>query len=544
MRYEWIRRSALALALLGGACNVTPQKAAETASDTAPPSVMFGDLYVDAAKARIHPDTKTLADAVPLRAPAEIVADYDRQKPMSEIGLRNFFDANFRVDPPLETVAPPEGMSLRDHIAALWPLLTRTTTEAAPGSSRLPLPEPYVVPGGRFTEIYYWDSYFTMLGLGPDQASLRRSMVDDFAYMIRTYGHVPNGSRTYYLSRSQPPFFYLMVSLLSPGDPAKAWAEYLPELKAEHDFWMAGEMDAEPGLPSLRVVKLADGSVLNRYYDGRDVPRDESYGEDLAVAVGTDRPAPEVYRDIRAAAESGWDFSSRWFVDGKSLATIHTTDVVPPDLNSLLYGLEKAIAAGCVAANDPACAIAYAARADKRRAAINALLWNTDTGLYDDLDWETGKLLGHVTAAGLYPLFTGAADEAKASEVARATRAQLLQQGGIVTSMIDTGQQWDAPNGWAPLQWVSVTGLCRYGDSALAGDIATRWVATVSRVYDDTGRLLEKYNVMDAVPGGGGEYALQDGFGWTNGVTIALMDAIAEPADASVAFTCSTVTAP
>ena len=185
MRYEWIRRSALALALLGGACNVTPQKAAETASDTAPPSVMFGDLYVDAAKARIHPDTKTLADAVPLRAPAEIMADYDRQKPMSETGLRNFFDANFRVDPPLETVAPPEGMSLRDHIAALWPLLTRTTTEAAPGSSRLPLPEPYVVPGGRFTEIYYWDSYFTMLGLGPDQASLRRSMVDDFAYMIR-----------------------------------------------------------------------------------------------------------------------------------------------------------------------------------------------------------------------------------------------------------------------------------------------------------------------------------------------------------------------
>ncbi|KDA04042.1 alpha,alpha-trehalase TreA [Hyphomonas oceanitis] len=543
MRHDWIRRSAFALALLGVACNVTPPKAAETASDTAPPSVLFGDLYIDAAKARIHPDTKTLADAVPLRAPAEIVADYDRQKPMSETALRNFFDANFRVDPPVETVAPPEGLSLRDHITALWPLLTRTTTEAEPGSSRLPLPEPYVVPGGRFTEIYYWDSYFTMLGLGAEQASLRRSMVDDFAYMIRTYGHVPNGSRTYYLSRSQPPFFYLMVSLLSPDDPAKAWAEYLPELKAEHAFWMAGEMDAAPGLPSLRVVKLADGSVLNRYYDGRDVPRDESYGEDLAVAVGTDRPAPEVYRDLRAAAESGWDFSSRWLVDGKSLTTIHTTDVVPPDLNGLLYGLEKAIAAGCVVADDPACAISYADRADKRRAAINALLWNADTGLYDDLDWKTGKLLGHVTAAGLYPLFTGAAEEAKAAEVASATRAHLLEQGGIVTSTINTGQQWDAPNGWAPLQWVSVTGLCRYGDSALAGEIAKRWVSTVSRVYDDTGRLLEKYNVMDAVPGGGGEYALQDGFGWTNGVTIALMDAMTEQGNGA-AFTCPAMTGP
>tara|TARA_R110001606_G_scaffold53551_1_gene132110 strand:- start:1708 stop:3342 length:1635 start_codon:yes stop_codon:yes gene_type:complete len=544
MRHDWIRRSALVLALLGVACSGTPQKAAETASDTAPPSILFGDLYSDAAKARIHPDTKTLADAVPLGAPADIVADYDKQKPLSETALRNFFDANFRIDPPVETVAPPEGLSLRDHIAALWPLLTRTTTKAEPGSSRLPLPEPYVVPGGRFTEIYYWDSYFTMLGLGPDQAGLRRNMVDDFAYMIRTYGHVPNGSRTYYLSRSQPPFFYLMVSLLSPNDPARAWAEYLPELKAEHDFWMAGETAAAPGAPSLRVVKLADGSVLNRYYDGRDVPRDESYGEDLAVAAGSSRPASQVYRDIRAAAESGWDFSSRWFVDGKSLTTIHTTEVVPPDLNSLLYGLEKAIAAGCVVADDPACAITYAAKADKRRAAINALLWNADTGLYDDLDWKTGKLLGHVTAAGIYPLFTGAADETKAAKAASATRAHLLQQGGIVTSTIDTGQQWDAPNGWAPLQWVSVTGLCRYGDAALAGDIARRWVSTVSRVYDGTGRLLEKYNVMDAVPGGGGEYALQDGFGWTNGVTIALMDAMAGPGEADAAFTCPVVTAP
>lgn len=544
MRHNGIRHATLAMALVVAACSVTPQKATETPSDMAPPSVLFGDLYTDAAKARIHPDTKTLADAVPLRAPADIVADYDKQKPMSETALRNFFDANFRVDPPVETVAPPEGLQLRDHVKALWPLLTRTTTEAEPGSSRLPLPEPYVVPGGRFTEIYYWDSYFTMLGLGPDQANLRRSMVDDFAYMIRTYGHVPNGSRTYYLSRSQPPFFYLMVSLLSPSDPAKAWAEYLPELKAEHDFWMAGEVDAALGAPSLRVVKLADGSVLNRYFDGRDVPRDESYGEDLAVAAGSSRPAPEVYRDIRAAAESGWDFSSRWFVDGKSLRTIHTTDVVPPDLNSLLYGLEKAIAAGCVVTDDPACAIAYAARADKRRAAINALLWNTDTGLYDDLDWKTGKLLGHVTAAGLYPLFTGAADEAKAAKAASATRAHLLEQGGIVTSTINTGQQWDAPNGWAPLQWVSVTGLCRYGDAALAGDIAKRWVSTVSRVYNDTGRLLEKYNVMDAVPGGGGEYALQDGFGWTNGVTVALMDAMADSPDPDPSFACPAVTGP
>src|SRR5262249_31530514 len=152
---------------------------------------------------------------------------------------------------------------------------------------------------------------------------LLADMVRDFAYLIDTYGHVPNGTRTYYLSRSQPPFFFAMVGLLGKDDAA--YAEYLPQLQREYEFWMEGAKGLRKGAAHRHVVAMPDGSILNRYWDDRDTPRDEAYGSDTELARQSGRPAPQVYRDIRAAAESGWDFGSRWFADGHTRATIETT---------------------------------------------------------------------------------------------------------------------------------------------------------------------------------------------------------------------------
>ncbi|HEX7060714.1 MAG TPA: alpha,alpha-trehalase TreF [Woeseiaceae bacterium] len=492
-----------------------------------PPSMLFGTLFEDVALSALFDDSKQWADAEPRSAPAAILARYTAEAPASRAALRQFVEREFDVNPPAPAAEPPTpGLPLRRHIAELWPLLTRHTPDPPRWSSRLPLPYPYVVPGGRFREIYYWDSWFSMLGFGPEQAGLGKNMVDNFAWLIRTYGHVPNGSRTYYLSRSQPPFFYQMVALLAPEDPGAAWADYLDALRAEHTFWMAGGDAAAPGAPVRRVVMMPDGSLLNRYWDDRAAPRDESFREDVAVAERaglTGEDAGHLWRDLRAAAESGWDFSSRWFVDGQTLATIQTTDIVPPDLNSLLYGLERAIAQGCERRGDATCADEFAARADARRAAVRQFLWNDEAGVFDDYDWRDGRVLGHTTAAMLYPLFTGVATEAQAKRVAAAVEERLLEPGGIVTTDRETGQQWDAPNGWAPLQWIAVAGLRRYGEAELAEAIARRWLATVSRVYSETGKLLEKYNVVEQRPGGGGEYPTQDGFGWTNGVAVAML---------------------
>lgn len=486
--------------------------------------MVFGDFYERVALQGFFDDSKLWADAVPKQPPSEILERARHLDPDSPEALRQFLNDHFDLDPTSPSAKQPTaGLPLREHIEELWPLLTRQTVDPPPYSSRLPLPHPYVVPGGRFREIYYWDSWFTMLGFGPGQAKLKRGMVANFAWMIRTYGHIPNGSRTYYLSRSQPPFFFKMVALLSPDEPSKGFAEYLRELKVEHAFWMQGSDKAQSGKPAWRVVRMPDGSLLNRYWDARDTPRDESYREDVEIAEAGGRDKPQVYRDIRAAAESGWDFSSRWFADGQSLQTIQTTAIVPIDLNSLLYGLEKAIEQGCRATGDMGCAQSLKAMSAARRAAIHKYLWNEATGVFDDYHWRAERLLGHITAASLYPLFVGLATDTQGERVAAVIGEQLVKDGGLVATTQNTGQQWDAPNGWAPLQWIAITGLRRYGHADLAETIGHRWLAMVAAVYAQTGKLLEKYNVVTLMPGGGGEYALQDGFGWTNGVTIGLL---------------------
>jgi alpha,alpha-trehalase len=210
--------------------------------------------------------------------------------------------------------------------------------------------------------------------------------------------------------------------------------------------------------------------------------------------------------------------------DGKTLSTIQTTAIVPVDLNSLMFGLEKAIAAGCAKLRDMACEREFDDRALARSEAIDFYLWDAKKGAFLDYQWKTGQRLDHLSAATFYPLFVGATDARKAHIVAQKGWDELLAPGGLRTTTVRTGQQWDTPNGWAPLQWVAVSGLRRYGEEALAGEIAKRWLATVEREYQASGKMLEKYDVEEAKAGGGGEYPTQDGFGWTNGVTRALME--------------------
>lgn len=515
---------ALLLALLPIAA--TQPRTTPAAEYPDPPQVLFKDLFVAVQIGAIYQDGKTFADATANSAPDDILAQYHALRPDSPEALKRFTDEHFSL-PAAASSAPsaPEQVPIVAHIDRLWDVLTRSSTTAPRYSSLLTLPKPYVVPGGRFREIYYWDSYFTMLGLEQSgRHDLVADMVGDFAYLIDTYGHVPNGTRTYYLSRSQPPFFFAMVGLLSADDPAGAFSRYLPQLKREHAFWMEGAKGLYHGMVHRRVVSMPDGSILNRYWDDRDTPRDESYREDTELAHASRRSAARVYRDIRAAAESGWDFGSRWFADGRTRATIDTTDIVPIDLNSLLFGLENAIRVGCHAQADAACEDEFAHRAAARHAAIDRYLWDASSGAYLDYRWTQQEPIRRLSAATLYPLFVGAASDSQAAAVAKTISRDLLKPGGIVTTPLDTGQQWDSPNGWAPLQWIAIAGLRHYGQTSLAETIACRWMVNVDDVYRQSGKLVEKYAVIaTGRKGGGGEYPLQDGFGWTNGVMRALI---------------------
>jgi alpha,alpha-trehalase len=523
-----------------------PQAAITAAATPESPQVLFKELFIAVQTAPLFADSKTFADATPKFAPPEILARYHEANPASKEALKSFVAVNFSLpeDAPAANLAAAPTVSaatalagratITRHIDMLWDQLTRSTVTAPRYSSLLPLPEPYVVPGGRFREMYYWDSYFTMLGLvDSGRQDLAENMVRDFAYLIDNYGHIPNGTRSYYLSRSQPPFFYAMVGLLNLKDPALPDARYLHELRREYAFWMQGEAGLAHGTAHRRVVAMPGGAVLNRYWDDADTPRDESYREDSELARSSGRDAPQLYRDVRAAAESGWDFSSRWFADGRTLATIHTTEIIPVDLNSLLFGLEEAIKAGCARAKDPGCVSEFSRRAAARRKAVNRYLWDETAGVYRDYDWVKRAQVPRVSAATVYPLFVAMASKPQAEAVARTVSRQLLKAGGVATTPVVTGQQWDAPNGWAPLQWMTVSGLRGYGILPLAETIACRWMISVNRVYVENRKLVEKYDVIaTGRPGGGGEYPLQDGFGWTNGVMRELMSIY--PADATL----------
>ncbi len=521
------------------------QAAAAPAPDTLSPADRYQELFIAVQSSGLFADSKTFVDCAPLFDPQTIVAHYRAQHASTGFNLAQFVHAHFAPvqRTPSEYRSIP-GRPLAAHIESLWPKLTRHPAAHPWRSSLLQLPKPYVVPGGRFGELYYWDSYFTMLGLtSKANAALLHDMVENFAYLIDTYGHVPNGNRSYYLSRSQPPVFALMIELAEAacGEPA---VQYLPQLQQEHGWWMADAHEAVPGGARRRVVRLADGRLLNRYWDDRDSPREEAWLEDVQTARASQRDAPEVYRHLRAACESGWDFSSRWLSEqpapaaapageprtgvASGLASICTTDIVPVDLNAFLYKLEMKIADLASSAADQATGREFGARAQERKAAMIDMMWNTGQGAFFDHDWRRGKQRRCLTAATVVPLFVGLADPAQAQALAETIGQRLLSPGGLATTEHSSSEQWDRPNGWAPLHWMAVRGLADYGHEDVSRSIAQRWLSTVAAIYDLEGKLIEKYALRRVEQeatheGGGGEYPLQTGFGWTNGVTAALL---------------------
>jgi alpha,alpha-trehalase len=381
------------------------------------------------------------------------------------------------------------------------------------------------VPGGRFREMYYWDSYFTMLGLREaGKNEMIENMVANFAYLVKKCGHIPNGNRSYYLSRSQPPFLSLMIDILGTVKNEAVYDKYLDILEQEYRFWMRGAEDLRENRTQIgRVVFLMENGMLNRYWDALQTPRPESYKHDVETFLHSGRDST-LFRDIRAAAESGWDFSTRWFDDGRTLKTINTTCIIPVDLNCLLYHLEMTLSRAYRYRSDLTKSRKYEQLASRRKQLIQQYFWNAEKGYFFDYNIETSRQITQYTLAGLFPLFFNLVDTLEAERVKEVIEDKFLQVGGLVTTVIpESGQQWDYPNGWAPLQWIGYHACKNYGFHTTAHEIARRWITLNAKVYFETGKMMEKYDVVNINrPSGGGEYPLQDGFGWTNGVFLAL----------------------
>ena len=316
-----------------------------------------------------------------------------------------------------------------------------------------------------------------------------------------------------------------MLDILAKDEGEGVLPKYQPELLKEYSFWMKGAEKLKPNEAYRMVVRLPGGEVLNRYWDDSDKPREESFKKDVNAAKATRQSHNDFYRNIRAAAESGWDFSTRWLDTSGRLESIQTTFIVPVDLNCLLYHLELSIATSYKLQGNHDLYRQFAEKALLRKKAILKYSWSEKQGWFMDYNWKLKQSTPNLSLAGVFPLEFKIADAKQALSVAAVIKTKFFKPGGLVTTLSRSGQQWDSPNAWAPLQYMAIDGLNNYHQTTLARSIAETWIKTNLKVFNETGKLMEKYNVLDTgLTAGGGEYPLQDGFGWTNGVLLYLLN--------------------
>jgi len=400
------------------------------------------------------------------------------------------------------------------------------------------LPKPYVVPGGRFNEMYGWDSYFILVGLLRDGELARaKDMTENFLYEVEHYGTVLNANRTYYLSRSQPPFLTRMILGVFDRTQDRAWLRStLPAIEKHYAFWTSPpHLVPETGLsryfdlgsgPAPEVLAdEVDERGLTHYDRVREYYRTHDVSDyDLALYYDKARDALTelFYEGDRSMRESGFDPSNRF--GPFSVDIVHH---VPVCLNVLLYQMEADTASIYRTLGDADAAGRWTTRAEQRRERIDRYLWDPEAGLYFDYDFRTGRRRHYEFATTFYPLWAGIASKEQAARVVKGL-PRFEAPGGLLTSTQATGNQWDAPFGWAPLQLLAVEGLRRSGHGEDADRIARKFVALVAKEFGEHGTIVEKYDVVRSesdVEAGirFGYSGNQVGFGWTNAAFLELL---------------------
>ncbi|HET6145952.1 MAG TPA: trehalase family glycosidase [Polyangia bacterium] len=435
-----------------------------------------------------------------------------------------------RIAQRIASVLPPESLSSID----LRVLPADPHDVAKPGL--LYLPRPYVVPGGRFNEMYGWDSYFILLGLLREGETARaRDLVDDFLYEVVHYGGVLNANRTYYLTRSQPPLLGAMVWAVFSVTHDRAWlASALPALEATYRHWttpphlieaidLSRYYDHGEG-PAPEVVSGERDAGGRSHYDRvKDYYRRAAAREPVETyyRAATDELTPRFFKGDRSMRESGFDPSDRFGRFGADVIRY-----APVCLNTLLFQLEQQMARIAATLGGDADAVPWRSRADARQAAIDRFLWDQPAGLYFDYDFEAGRRRVYPFATTFWPLAAGLASPSQALRV-RDNLRLFERPGGVLTSVNVSGSQWDAPFGWAPLQLFAVEGLRRYGFAADAARVTRAFLSMLVEDFERRGTLVEKYDVERRTSDSAGALRFgytsnEVGFGWTNGVALEL----------------------
>lgn len=452
---------------------------------------------------------------------------------------------------------PAKVISFCSDLKRRWKHLCRTfrpgvSTALLNRTSLIHLPHQFFIPGGRFRECYYWDTLWVMKGLvASDMPISARAACRNLFHLVERFGFVPNGNRLYYLNRTQPPVLTEAVrvvyeALTSKDDKIQWLQEATPLLDKELMFF-----HHHRAVSIVHPQSSFSDRFLCVYSALTNEPRPESYLEDIQTAeLNKARDKKEIFHNLASAAESGWDFSSRWYTPESSLAHIRTDKIVPICLNSWLVHSERTLFdfytvladANMVNMDREHCkdrAQFFRNASEKRSLDMTALCWNRDNGEWSDFDLDSGSRTPIISAAAVMPMWAGCARQEWTSRDATnfvkfiSHKSGLLQPGGIAITTTKSNQQWDFPNCWSPLVELAVVALQKVeadfpgsGAGSVARKLALRFVQTVFRGWDrNTGVIHEKYDSTSSTGerGVGGEYEPQTGFGWTNGTVLCLM---------------------
>ncbi len=394
-------------------------------------------------------------------------------------------------------------MTVKDYIAKRFPETLRKKVRDE--DTLIGLPYPYTVPCAEsyFNELFYWDTYFTnkaLIALGNIEQA--KNNVRNILYLVERFGYMPNGSRTYFLKRSQPPYLALMADeIYRVTNDLSFLKSAFPTLKKEYGFWMAKRV-SENGLNHYDTEESAEScaAFFNDYVGTR-------------IAVDRSRNAAYAGRNYYAEAESGWDFTPRF--QGAC------TEFNPIDLNSNLYFYEEAFAryeALLGEGDGSKWRSAAQTRADK----INKLLWDSSAGVYKDYNFVTGKLSPVVSAASFQPYFVGLAHKDRAGGLCRLSEILEGEFGLFATEKTEEKFQWAYPNVWAPYHCTACDALNRYAFKADSRRVAQKYVKLIETNFSQTGKLFEKYNGLTGGIDAVSEYGTPEMLGWTAGTYLFL----------------------
>lgn len=547
------------------------------ASEKLPPTCnsdiyCFGQLLHVVQMASIYPDSKTFVDMRMKYSPNETLRLFDEMmkrtdnKP-SKADVEAFINHTFdpagsefeEWDPDdwiakpnfLEKIADPELREWASQLNALWKFLGRKMNDDVRVNpdqySIIYVPHPVIVPGGRFREFYYWDSYWIIRGLIlSEMYSTVRGMLENFLSIVETYGFIPNGGRIYYAMRSQPPLLIpMMKSYLDVSQDTQFLRDSINTLEKEFNFWLTNH--------TVQVEKDGKHYTLAIYKDASSGPRPESYREDIISAqiFKTEAEKESHYAELKSAAESGWDFSSRWFIlngtNKGNITHLNVRSIIPVDLNAIIYWNAITMSGFFKELGNIQKAVKYEDLAKQWLEAVTEILWHEEVGVWLDYDLMNEMKRDYFYPTNIAPLWTNCYDREKreyfVSKVMKYLEKTqiMINLGGIPTTLEHTGEQWDYPNAWPPLQYIMIVGLHQTGDNwaqDLAFEITEKWVRSNYKAYNESNAMYEKYDAT--VPGGhggGGEYEVQLGFGWTNGVIMELLEMYGDRITAEERFT-------